>query len=66
MLDAKRPKEAWARAKPLFDRYLGSYEVQDLRCKIAMQLGGDWESARQECEPLMQLTRASTAPEGPR
>jgi len=63
LLDAKRSKEAWARAKPLFDRYLGSYEVQDLRCKIAMELGGDWETARQECEPLMRLTRASTAPE---
>lgn len=63
LLEAKRPKDAWERAKQLFDRYANSYEVQDLRCKIAMQLSVPWETTREECEPLMRLTGAATAPE---
>lgn len=63
MLEAKRPNEARDRAKPLFDRYADSYEVQDLRCKIAMQLSLTWETTREECEPLMRLTGASSAPQ---
>lgn len=62
LLGAKRPQEAWERAKPLFDRYRESYEVQDLRCKIAMQLSVPWETTREECAPLMRLTGTWTAP----
>ncbi|HET9960335.1 MAG TPA: matrixin family metalloprotease [Polyangiaceae bacterium] len=47
--------QAHAKASPLFARYPDSEAVQDLRCNIAMRLGGSWSQTSSECEPLMRL-----------
>jgi hypothetical protein len=52
-----KPREAWAKAEPLFPRYPEVYVVQDLRCKLAMELSTVWEFTRAECEALMNLSR---------
>lgn len=64
-------REAWTRAlalertgdangafdagKALFPAYPDVYEVQDLRCRLAMARLGTYEAARPECEPMMKL-----------
>ena len=53
---AGRVTEAWSKAKPLFTRYPGVYEVQDLRCQLAMKMGGPWQQTQAHCDRLMQLT----------
>ena len=55
-LGAKRLSDAFAKAQPLFSRYPTVYRVQELRCQIAMEMGGAWNEVQKECEPLMQLT----------
>jgi hypothetical protein len=56
------PEAAWALAKPLFAAYPEVYEVQDLRCKIAMTRGMSYDAARAECDPLMKLTMRGAGP----
>lgn len=55
-----RLREAWSRAKPLFVTYPDVYAVQDLRCQLAMQMGGAWGAVQAECARLMQLTPGAT------
>lgn len=45
---------AWNTAKPLFEAYRNSFEVQDLRCKIATN-SMPFDMARRECDRLMKL-----------
>jgi len=35
-------RDAWLTARPLFTAYPDVYAVQDLRCQLAMGLGGGW------------------------
>jgi metallopeptidase family M12-like protein len=58
-LRSGQPRDAWARAKPLFAAYPDVYTVQDLRCQIAMKLGLGWDEANAQCERLMELTPTS-------
>jgi Matrixin len=53
---AGRATEAWSKVKPLFTKYPNVYEVQDLRCQLAMKIGGPWQQTQAHCERLMQLT----------
>jgi hypothetical protein len=46
---------AWSSLKPLFERYLTSMAVQDLRCQLASR-SMRFELARRECAPLMKLS----------
>jgi hypothetical protein len=46
---------AWSALKPLFERYLTSMAVQDLRCQLASR-SMRFELARRECAPLMKLS----------
>src|SRR5262249_46238092 len=55
-LVAHQPGEAWKKAEALFTRYPNVYPVQDLRCKLALQLSSSWQDARPECERLMNIT----------
>ena len=48
--------EAWTVARPLFAAYPDVYEVQDLRCKLAMKRPLGWTETRVECDPLMRLS----------
>jgi hypothetical protein len=59
-----RPQEAWTQAEPLFARYPDVYAVQDLHCKLALQVSNVWEWTRQECSRLMDLTRGKKSPKG--
>jgi hypothetical protein len=52
-----KPREAWAKGEPLFSRYPEVYAVQNLHCKLAMELSTVWEFTRTECEALMNLSR---------
>jgi len=56
-----KPRDAWTKAEPLFARYKDVYVVQDLRCKLAMELSTVWEFTRAECEALMGLNRGKGA-----
>jgi hypothetical protein len=53
---AGRLGEAWTVAKPLFDAYREVYPVQDLRCRLALGLGGPLTRINEECAQLMRLT----------
>jgi hypothetical protein len=53
---AGRVKDAWSIATPLFKAYPDVFAVQDLRCQLAMALGGAWDTVQAECEPLLRLT----------
>lgn len=58
LADEKAGKQASAEklARPLFTRYPDSYEVQDLRCRLAMSLHAeDWDKAQAECALFMKL-----------
>jgi hypothetical protein len=57
-----RAQEAWTKAEPLFSRYPQVYAVQDLRCKLALQISNVWEFTRRECGALMDLSRGKTGP----
>jgi hypothetical protein len=57
-----RTRDAWTKAEPLFTRYPDVYAVQDLRCKLALQLNTAWDAARQECSQLMDITRGKKSP----
>ncbi|HEU4405738.1 MAG TPA: hypothetical protein VFS43_10640 [Polyangiaceae bacterium] len=59
-LAAGRLAEAWAKAEPLFGRYPKAYEVQELRCQLAMKRGGSMPQVRSHCERLLQLTDEMT------
>lgn len=47
---------AWDAGKSVFKAYPRVYEVQDLRCTLAMKVVG-WPGAQTECEALMKLSR---------
>jgi hypothetical protein len=53
---------AWTIARPLFDAYPDVYEVQDLRCKLALARLGAYDAVRAECEPLMKITLKGAKP----
>jgi hypothetical protein len=53
---AGKLREAWIRAKPLFSAYPDVYPVQDLRCALAMGMGGSMDAIRAECDRLTELT----------
>jgi hypothetical protein len=58
-VDARRGgaiEEAWKTARPLFGRYPAVYEVQDLRCSLAMKRPLGWMETRAECDALMRLS----------
>jgi hypothetical protein len=59
-----RPLDAWTKAEPLFGRYPDVYAVQDLRCKLALQVSNAWEWTRQECSKLMDISRGKAGPKG--
>lgn len=48
--------DAWTHAQPLFTGYPGVYAVQELRCQLAMQIGGAWDHIQAHCDPLTKLT----------
>jgi hypothetical protein len=50
------PVGAWTAAAKLFTAYPEVYEVQDLRCKLAMAQSVSYDAVRAECDPLMKLT----------
>ena len=52
---------AWSSLKPLFERYVTSMAVQDLRCQLASK-SMRFELARRECAPLMKLSTAKSPP----
>jgi hypothetical protein len=52
---------AWSSLKPLFERYVTSMAVQDLRCQLASR-SMRFELARRECAPLMKLSTAKPSP----
>jgi len=54
---AGRGSEAWDVAEPLFKKYPDVYAVQDLRCNLAMQLGGAIGNVQAHCERLLKLTK---------
>jgi hypothetical protein len=62
-LRAGRIPEAKTLGDPLFARYPNSYEVQDVRCQIALAQTQPFDVTRAECDPLTRLTRAA-APAG--
>ena len=47
--------DAIARVVAVFPRYPDVVEVQDLRCRIALERGASEAAASEECAPLMQL-----------
>ncbi len=47
---------AWKSAEPLFERYPDSYEIQELRCNIAMRRSLPYAKVRAECKRLMALS----------
>jgi len=47
---------AWETGKPLYSAYLEVMSVQDFRCETASKVF-KFETARRECEPLMQLAK---------
>jgi hypothetical protein len=49
-------EEAWKIARPLFAAYPAVYEVQDLRCSLAMKRPLGWTETRAECDALMRLS----------
>jgi hypothetical protein len=53
---AGRIKDARELGGPLFGRYATSYEVQDLRCQIALAQAQAFDITRAECDALMRLT----------
>ena len=59
-LAAGRLAEAWAKAEPLFGRHPKVYEVQELRCQLAMKRGGSVQQVQSHCERLLKLTEEMT------
>jgi hypothetical protein len=53
--DAQR---AFDRAAPLFAAYPKVRPVQELRCQLAMKIGGDWDAVRKQCDALLELSKA--------
>ncbi len=47
---------AWKSATPLFERYPDNYEIQELRCNIAMRRSLPYAEVRKECKRLMALS----------
>jgi len=55
-LSAKRVRDAWSIAEPLYEKYPKDYAIQELRCNIATSLSLSWEETRAHCRPVMALT----------
>jgi hypothetical protein len=55
-LAAKRARDAWSTAEPLFEKYPNDYAIQELRCNIATGLSLSWDETRAHCRPVMALT----------
>lgn len=54
---AKRYADAMKAAAPLFAKYPNHLSVQDMRCRLAMQVhADDWDKAMAECLPFARLT----------
>jgi hypothetical protein len=53
---AGRKAAAWNLASPLFTAYPKVYAVQDLRCRLAMDLALDFDEMKEECAPLRELS----------
>jgi hypothetical protein len=58
LYNAGDPRSGWKLAEPLFAIYPDEYAVQDLRCKLAMGMGGAWAAAQAECAPLMRIVKS--------
>jgi hypothetical protein len=56
---AGRPRDAWARIKPLVGPYRDVLAVQDLRCQIAMKLGLSLDEVEAQCQRAVELTMAA-------
>jgi hypothetical protein len=73
LYNAGDPRGGWKLAEPLFSVYPDEYAVQDLRCKLAMGMGGAFAATQVECAPLMRIVKslrdkpriAPTAPSQP-
>ena len=53
--EQERYEEAWQRVSPLFAAHPGHYEVQDLRCRLAMKRGGDPDELERQCAAFGRL-----------
>lgn len=61
----RRPCDALETASPLFSRYPDVYEIQDLRCRLALARGGSVRTiTRKECAPLMRLVEEKSSRKG--
>ena len=50
---------AWKRARPLWSKYPDVLAVQELRCQLAMAIGGAFAAVQAECQRLMELSGPS-------
>lgn len=56
LFEAGKALEAHQVGKPVFEKYLAIYEVQDFRCKVALHTGGTaW--IKSECAALMEFAK---------
>jgi hypothetical protein len=62
---AGRWQRAQEVAKPLFAAYPTVYDVQDLRCQIAMAAGGSFKQIEAECATAMELLKAQRKKRAP-
>jgi len=53
--EGERHDEAWRRAEPLFAAHPDHYEVQDLRCRLAMKRGGEPDALERHCAAFREL-----------
>lgn len=58
-LDASgQPEQALEQARPLYESHRAGYEIQDLRCRLAMRIGGDPEAMKAHCAEFNRLEAA--------
>lgn len=48
---------AWQLGEGLFEAQPNSFEVQELRCKVAMELGLAYDEISSHCRPMMELLK---------
>jgi hypothetical protein len=63
--NAGRMNDAWATAHPLFDAYPETYEVQDLRCQLAIMRARPQKEIQNECATLGRLSPAAASKKDP-
>lgn len=53
--------DAWREAEPLFTAHPDGHEIQDLRCRLAMRIGGGREQVAAHCADFTRLEKAAHA-----